>query len=250
MTTPAPSRSTSTTRRPQWIRTCGWLLTRTLYLMLWGWAIAIVLVTVTLAIVSRYVGIEMSGFAFSHQGMLWYPFALAIIFTTMYLPSHVTNGMTRRSFIQATIVVNIVVGTANAAFSMVALLVERAIYHQLGWFQGHTDGKGADLLASGAATYGLGLVLLFVGGMISGALVGITYHRFGVPATFLLPLTLAPIIGTSLLGLNASTQWTPWDFAFLGEWQGSALLGVLILAAGCAFFALVARRIPIDTRKA
>lgn len=249
MTTPALGKQSEVARPPQWIRSGRWLLEGTMYMMLWGWAIAIVLVAAILAIVNRYTGIEMSGFAFSHQGMLWYPFSIAVMFAAMHLPVHVANGMTRRSFIKAAIFTNVVVGIANAAFTMVGLLVERVIYNQLGWFHGRTDGEGMDLFENGIWSYALGLALLFVGGMLSGMIVGISYYRFGAWATLMLPLTLFPIFGTAILGLDQASQWAPWDVELLGYWPGASLVGVLVLAVSCAAFALMVRRIPIDTGK-
>lgn len=237
-------------RRPQWVRAAGWQLQSYIYMMAWGWGLLILLVATILTIVSRTTNIEVSGVAFSHHGLLWFPFSVAIMVTTMYLPVHVTNGLTRRSFTKAALASGLIIGVANAVFTMIALLVERMIYSRLGWFHGHNDGDGIDLFENGALAYGVGLLLIFVGGMLSGLLVGTAYYRLGGWwGTIMLPLTLLPIVGTAFTGLVQSSQWTPWSFTLLSDWVTAALLGVLILLAGALAFILFVRNIPISTRK-
>lgn len=252
MTTDTLDQTTRTARRrPQWVRVAGWQLQTGIFLMLWAWGIITVLVVAILAIVGQSVTVELSGFAISHHGLLWFPFSIAIMLTVTYLPLHVANGMTRGSFIKAALLGNVLIGVLNAAFTMVALLVEREVFHRLGWFHGSTDTDGVEVLDGGALTYGVGLTLLFVSGMLSGLLVGVAYYRAGGWwGTLALPLTLLPIAVTSLVGLVEESQWTPWDISFASWWPAGELFTVAVLLAAAAVFALLVRRIPIDTRKA
>ncbi|GAA1144910.1 hypothetical protein [Ornithinicoccus hortensis] len=249
MTTGTLDQSTRTTRRPaQWLRVARWQLETGVFLMLWAWGLITVLVVAVLAIVGQSVHVVVSGFAISHHGLLWFPFSIAIMVTVTYLPLHVGSGMTRSSFIKAALLGNVLIGVLNAAFTMVGLLIEREIYHRLGWFHGSTNAKGVEVLDGGALTYGIGLTLLFVSGMLSGLLVGVAYYRAGGWwGTLTLPLTLLPIAVTSLIGLVDDSQWSPWDVSFAASWPASELFTGAVLIAAAAVFALLVRRIPIDT---
>lgn len=252
MTTDILDQTTRTTRRrPQWLRVAGWQLQTGIYLMAWAWGIITVLVIGILAVVGRSVNVELSGFAMSHHGLLWFPFSIAIMLTVTYLPLHVANGMTRGSFIKAALLCNVLIGVLNAAFSMVGLLIERGVYHRVGWFHGSTNTDGVEVLDGGVLTYGLGLALLYVSGMLSGLLVGVAYYRAGGWwGTIALPLALLPLAVTSLVGLADGSQWSPWDVSFASWWPGGELLTGAVLLAAVGAFALLVRRIPIDTRKA
>ena len=101
LTTP----TSTTTGSPQWRRAFGYLLSGHVYMLtLWFWAIAIPVVAIVMFIVGQYVDpVTMSAMAFTHHAALWFPFSIAIILAVTYLPIHVANGMTRRSFSQAAI---------------------------------------------------------------------------------------------------------------------------------------------------
>lgn len=241
----------ATTRRtPQWRRAFNYLLSGYVYMLtLWFWALALPAVAIIMWVVSLNVDqISASGVAFTHHGALWFPFSIAIILSVTYLPIHVANGMTRRSFARAALTVNVVVGVMNALIATIALLVERQIYDALGWFHGNNSGDGLEVFHSGVLTYGFGLVLLFTAGQISGSLIGITYYRLGGwVGTFALPLCLLPLAAAGLLGLGAGVQWKPWGWtADIAPWGTVAAVAVLIGSA-VAFSALV-RNIPIDSK--
>lgn len=241
----------TTRHRPQWLRATQWLFTRTFFLMFLAWALVVVVVTVVLAIVGRNVDtVQMSGFAISHHGLLWFPFSIAIMMATTYLPLHVAAGMTRRSFIRAALLAQVGIGVLNAVFSTVALLLERWIYDRLGWVHGQTDDTNLTVFAGGELTYGLGLALLFASAMVSGLLVGAAYLRAGAWwGTLALPLTLLPILVTTLVGLGEH-QWRPWSITLADHWPGGGpLSAVVVLLAGAVCFGLLVRRIPIETRK-
>lgn len=236
--------------RPQWLSALRHLLSGYVYMLtLWFWAIALPVVAIIMFVVGQNVDqVISSGVAFTHHGALWFPFSIAIILSVTYLPIHVANGMTRRSFTRAALAVNLIVGVLNAVIATAALLVEREIYDALGWVHGRNDGSGIPVFDGGVATYALGLAILFVAGMFSGALVGAAYYRLGAWAgTIALPLCLLPLGAVGLLGLGAGVQWTPWGWtADIGPWGTIAALLTLVAAAG-AFHVLV-RDIPIDSK--
>lgn len=244
----APS---STTSRPaQWVRTSK-ILGRAYVKMLtlWFWAIALPVIAVILFVISLAHTPQASGVAFSHQGSLWFPFSIAITMVVAYLPLHVANGMTRRSFATAAIVVNVGVGIFNAVIATLALLLERPIYQALGWFHGGADGRGLEVFHAGVLTYSSGLALLFIAGQLSGCLVGITYYRTnGWLGTALLPLSLLPLAAVSLLGLDQSTQWAPWGASLHLTWGW--LLSIAVLTAAALAFHRLARGVTIASKKA
>lgn len=240
---PAVRRST-----PQWRSALGYLLGGYVYMItLWFWAIAIPVVAVIMYIVGQNVDqVTSSGIAFTFHGALWFPFSIAIILSTTYLPIHVANGMTRRSFTQAALSVNVIVGVLNAAIAVAALLVERQIYGGLGWVHGSNDGDGVAIFNGGVLTFGLGLTTLFVAGQVSGSLIGVTYYRLGgIRGTLALPLGLLPLAAVGLLGLGV--QWNPWSWtAGIAPWGTIAAVLSLIAAAGV--FHLLVRDVPIDSK--
>jgi hypothetical protein len=238
-------------RPPQWLRVARWLMGANLFLMACAWTLAVVVIVVVLFAVSRATVPGMSAAGVSHHGMLWFPFSIAVMLTVSYLPLHVANGMTRASFAKASVLVNLVVGALNATVTILALLLEREIYHRLGWFHGETQDSGLEVLHAGVLPYGVGLALMFTSGMLSGLLVGAVYYRMGGWwGTIALPLSLAPLLVTSLIGLDRETQWTPWSVT-LGELVPTHnLYAVLVLAASAVAFHLLTRRLPISNSKA
>lgn len=235
---------------PQWRSALRYLLGGYVYLItLWFWAIAIPVVAIIMYVVGQNVDhVSSSGIAFTFHGALWFPFSIAIILSVTYLPIHVANGMTRRSFTQAALAVNLIVGVLNAAIAVAALLVERQIYHGLGWVHGGYDGDGVPILHGGVLTFGLGLAVLFVAGQVSGSLIGITYYRLGgIKGTLALPLGLLPLAAVGLLGLGRGVQWNPWSWtADIAPWGTIAAVLTLIAAAGV--FHLLVRDVPIDSK--
>lgn len=237
-------------RRPQWLRVARWLLRANVSLMAWAWVIGAVVIVVVLFAVSRATVPSMSAAAISHHGLLWFPFSIAIMLTVAYLPFHVANGMTRSSFVKASVLVNLAVGVLNAVVTSLGLVLERSAYDRLGWFHGGADEATLEVLRGGVLAYGVGLALMFASGMLSGLLVGAVYYRTSAWwGTIALPLTLAPILVTSLVGLHPETQWTPWSIT-LADWlPTSNLFAVLVLTASAVAFHLLIRRIPISTSK-
>lgn len=248
ITTTAPAAR----RVPQWRSAFGYLLSAYVYMLtLWFWAIALPVIAVIIFIVSQNVEqVTSSGVAFSHHGALWFPFSIAIILSVTYLPIHVANGLTRRSFSQAALAVNVSVGLLNAVIATLALLVEREIYDGLGWLHGGNDGQGIPIFHGGVLTYGFGLFLLFTAGQISGSLIGIAYYRLGGwVGTIALPFGLLPLAAVGILGLGEGVQWNPWSWtADVAPWGTVVAIVILIAAAGV--FHLLVRDVSIDSKKA
>ncbi|WP_114906078.1 hypothetical protein [Ornithinimicrobium murale] len=242
---PATGRST-----PQWRSALHYLLSGYVYMLtLWFWAIALPVVAIIMFIIGQNVDeVTSSGIAFTHHGALWFPFSIAIILSVTYLPIHVANGMTRRSFTRAALAVNVIVGLLNATIATGALLVEREIYHAVGWVHGGTDGSGIAVFNGGVLVYLLGLAMLFIAGQVSGSLIGVAYYRLGgIIGTVALPLCLLPLAAVGLLGLGQGEQWNPWSWtADLAPW--GTVVAVLVVIASAGAFHLLVRDIAIDSK--
>lgn len=240
------------TRRPaQWRMALRYLAKSYLSLItLWFWSIALPVVAIIMAIVSRYTDISSSGIIYTQQGAIWFPFAIAIILATTYLGVHVGNGMTRRSFVQAILLSTAVVAVLNGTIMTLALLVEREVYRQIGWFHGRAGEEHGAVFDDGLLPYFLGVTLVFLAGQVSGSLVGIAYYRYGGwIGTLVLPLTLLPLLAVGTLGSAQSMQWGPWPWTDSLTWTGPAL-GLLVLAGGMVAFHRISRRVPISTERA
>lgn len=242
---------TTARRRPQWVTALRYLLSSyVLMITLWFWAIALPVVALVMFIIGQNVDqVTSSGVVFTHHAALWFPFSIAVIVSAVYLPIHVANGMTRRSFTKATLAVNVIVGLLTATIAIVALLVERAIYDQLGWIHGVSGGDGEPVLDGGPFTYWVGLAVLFIAGQVSGSLIGVTYYRLGgVRGTLALPLCLLPIGAVGLLGLGKGVQWTPFGWAADIFLWGTPL-ALLVILAGAGVFHLLVRDVQLDSKK-
>lgn len=247
-TTTAPtSTTTPRSRRPQWVRSATYQASIYGYMMIWFWAIALPVVAIVMAIVSRTTEISASGMMFTHHAALWFPFSIGIAVTAVYLPLHVANGMTRRSFARAAVVAAIGIGLVNALVTIAALLVEEQIYGQLGWVHGVMDGDVA-VFSDGVLPYLINLVLLFSAGQLSGLLIGLAYYRAGGwVGTLTLPLTLSPIAAVTLLSLGDAVQWQP--FGVTLDWSFGAAVVLLVQVAAVLAILLIARNLPLATNK-
>lgn len=242
-TAAAPARA----RRPQWVRAMSFQGGVYAFLMAWFWGIALPVVALVLAIVGRYTEVSSSGMAYTHHATLWFPFSLGVIVTAMYLPVHVANGMTRRSFARAALVAGAGLGVGNALVATGALLLEERIYAGLGWVHGVAEGSET-VFADGVLLYLLNLALLFSAGQLSGLLIGLTYYRAGGwIGTLALPLGLAPIGAVGIFGLGDTVQWQPFGFAATWDLGPALVVAVLVLAALAIL--RIARNIPIETNK-
>lgn len=242
-------------RRTPVARTVRHLLTMLLYLAAWFWGIAVVVLTLAIVLVDRFGEITTSVVQFTRQGGIWFPFSLAIILATTYLPTHVAAGMTRRAFATAALVAGAVTAAVYAAVLTLLIQVERAVFDRAGWTHTLSD-VGLSATSSGTAVdvgrlfldYGL----MFTSGVVSGLLVGIVYYRAGGWwGTLALPLTIGPLfVVTALLASDAG----PFDLAWVVERLGATgddaparvALCVLILAAQAVAFHRLTRRAALN----
>lgn len=234
-------------RRPQWHRTLRWMLGMQAYLGLWFWAVILLLEVLALLIASRFGPVQVSMFQFATHGALWFPFSMMIITSAAMITTHVAQGRTRRSFIQAALIIAVVVALVYGVIMTAGLALEGALYGALGWSQA---GISEAVAASGVTEpwqRPVGITLLTYitrtgGGAIAGLLVGVTYYRFGGwRGTGLLLVTGLPALAAqeSISGLLRG---------YLGDnLLVTALVSLPLLAAGAVAYFLLARTMPINT---
>ncbi|NMR20477.1 hypothetical protein [Cellulomonas fimi] len=240
-TTARPARPAAQSRqRPPWVRAMRTTLWTNALPGLWFWGIALVPVGVATFAIDRVGEVELSIVQFVRYGAMWFPFSLAIVIAAMLLPVHVAHGITRRDFSVGSLAAGVLAGAGHAFVLTVLLELERLLYEAKGW--PHVAGLDQDLdLAAGfLPTLGM-LVPTFVGGQISGLLVGIAYYRFGgLRGTVALLLTLAPIyLVASAFAVGL------WDSGLDLAPAASAALVVVGLVGGATAYHLIARRVPI-----
>lgn len=238
MTTPSLTvPSSSRAVRPQWRRAAARMLRTSLVQAAWFWVICLTVVALAVGVLARAGRLEMSIVQFLRYGGIWYPFSLFVVVTATYLTLHVASGMTRRSFVRASLLAVVVTGLLYGIVMTAAVLAEGAVYAANGWAP--SDDAVPPAL-EGLLPMLSAYALSFTSGGLSGLLVGLAYYRFGaLRGTLSLPLTLVPILAVMTLT----------DVGLAAELDRVAplqtLASVAILAAGAVAFHLLARRAPI-----
>lgn len=236
-------------RAPMWLHVTRWQLRLLLTHVLVVWAVGVVAMVVVLAVVSQVGEMTVSAMGSAIHPLVWWPFVIAIIMTSTHLPVNLAHGMTRGACIRAALATTLIIGGLNTVLAMVALLVERAVYERLGWTPALSAGNVTGSLDGGEVGFAAGLAVVFVAAMISGLLVGVVYYRVGGWwGTIALPLTLLPLLGTSVLALRED-QWRPVSLTLADDVPAGEVMAVALLAAAAATFALLVRRLPVRSRR-
>lgn len=226
-------------RRAPWVLTARWQFHAELGAFLWLWGIVVV------ALGIAYVGarglLEFSIAQFARHGALWMGFVTAILLVTTYTTMHVASGLTRRSFVRASLLNAVLFGLLSALIAALLLEIESVVYAAYDW--PHTGVADFDP-AAGFGVILPAFALSFIAGRLSGLLVGMAYYRFGGwRGTVLLPLTIAPIF---LVGSDTLPTGQFQLLGFLGlPAAATFLVGLLVLALAAAAYHLIARDVPI-----
>jgi hypothetical protein len=219
------------------VRTGTAFLRVQLHLGAWLWAVVAAVAVVLAVIQSRTGAIEGGTWQNVDQGPRWFLFAMSLIMVTGYLPAHVANGMTRRSFTAALTAVMAVTSAAYGLLWTLGYLVEGLL---------SVGGPPAGVLA-----LGLQGVLLFAVYAASGMLVGATYYRAGAWwGTLTLPLTVGPVLLAEVWASGSrAADVLPAAARADGLPMAVASLLLLLLAAVLATAAHgLIRDVPIRTR--
>lgn len=235
--------------RPQWRRTLRWMLAMQALLGVWFWGVILVLEVIALLIAAQFGPVEVSMFQFATHGALWFPFSIMIITSAAVITTHVAQGRTRRSFIQAALLTVLVMALAYGLLMTAGLALEGVVYDAFGWTQAHVTEASTTTSSAVAPTALwrepvpvtlLGYALRTGGGAMAGLLVGVTYYRFGGwKGTGLLLVTGLPALAAqdAISGfLRAAT-----DSAL----PLNALLSLVLLGLGALAYYLLTRNLPI-----
>jgi hypothetical protein len=212
------------------------------------WAIAAAIAVVLTVVFDRTGTIEGSTWENVDQGPRWFLFAMALIMVTGYLPAHVANGMTRRSFTAALGAAMAVTSAGYAVLWTLGYAVERLVFAARGW---PTDLGSAHLADGGLLGLGLEGLALFVIYAASGMLVGATYYRGGGWwGTLTLPLTVGPaLLAEALLSGSRLAGVLPAAWSADGSARPVAVLVLVLIAAGLAAAGhLLIRDAPVRTK--
>ncbi len=234
-------------RRSPLVHALGRQLGVAVYLAGWYWAIALVVLLAATLIVWRVNGsVDVSVVAYARQSAIWFPFSQAILLIAALLRVHVAAGMTRRTFVRASLITAVSTGLGYTLVLSALLVVERALHAAVGW--------DAEILEQGFELTGRDfpamvgeLAPALVLANLCGLLVGVVYHRLGGWwGTVTLPLTVLPIVAT----LALAGEWfgpLPLD-GFLDPAGAAPLLtgAVLALVTAAVYVALV-RSTPVRT---
>ncbi|UCN15203.1 hypothetical protein LFM56_02410 [Cellulomonas iranensis] len=220
-----------------------------LRLFAWFWVVvvtAVVLGVVVLWRVDGEVGTAVSLYA--RQGVVWFPFSLAVLVVAAQLRVHVAAGRTRRTFVRASLAVAVGTGVAYAVVLQLLVLAERAVHDAAGWGWRIADPMLADE-SSPAGVLLAELVVFLVAAQVSGLLVGVVYQRApGWWGTLALPLTVGPLLGVAALLGGAGG-----DAHVARTWPAAApplLGGVALVAVMAVAYAAVTRTVEIRQRTA
>lgn len=236
---------------PQWRRTTRWLLTMQTLLGVWFWGVILILVLVAIVVAVQFGPVEVSMFQFATHAALWFPFANMIIISAAMITTHVAQGRTRLSFIQACLITVVVMGLSYGLLMTAGLALEGALYDALGWSQQHIALAASETssISKPIAPWQepIGMTLLTyatrtAGGAMGGLLVGMTYYRFrGWRGTGLLVLMALPALAAqdSISGFLRQAT----DSTLLLN----AVLSLVLIGAGALTYYFLTRRVPITT---
>ena len=232
--------------RPQWRRTLRWLLGMQAYLGVFFWGIILLLEVLALLVASRFGPVQVSMFQFATHGALWFPFSMMIITSAAMITTHVAQGRTRRSFVQASLVAAVVVAISYGVLMTAGLALEGVVYDAFGWTQGHVAEAAAGAEPSVPWREPVALTLLTYitrtgGGAIAGLLIGVTYYRYRAwRGTALLLVTALPALAAqvSISGLlRGHVQ---------NELLITSLVSVVLIILGALAYHLLTRAVPIN----
>lgn len=241
----ATTRTAREARHAQWRLAARWVLTFQARMALWFWGIALVVALVALAVLGSRVDVEMSAVQFVRVPAIWFPFGMMIAIVAATLTPLLGMGMTRRAFVRGALVAAVLTGIGYSIAVTLGLVVEGLVYDGFGWL--HLDEDGRPVLGANAALTTLGAAAYYVAGTVSGLLVGITYYRFGGwVGTLTLPISVSPVLLTSLLIVDAENAWRPFDIAITMPNRAlTAFVTLAILAFAASAFRLVAQTTPV-----
>lgn len=235
--------SATATLQPSWVRA-----TRTMFnahgrVAVWLWGIILTLLVGGHVLMTLIPPDRVLIAGYGSHGATWFAFSLGVIFVLAYLPVHVTSGMTRRSFIQANILIAVLMGLTYGAGMFLLVLLEQTLFPDAS-----VPYDTEPLIGIGTgAPWGvfIGQTLLSATAILCGLLVAVAYYRTNpLLGTVLVIPTVGPVL--AMVALTAGD-------APLQQWLGlpastgiAVSVAVAVIAAAAAAFHLATRHIPIN----
>lgn len=215
------------------------------------WALGIVAVVAAGAVVVvANVGTpENSMVGFARQGLIWFPFSMALIVIVGYVNVHVAMGQTRRALARASVLAALTLSVAYALAIVAMLQLERGVYALEGWHHVVLDESAFVRDTSQVGLLLLQYLLAAAAGHLCGLLCGIVYYRVGGWwGTLALPLTVGPIAAVQAVMavdvpfLTGALATDAVGGALIRGTVSAAILAVVVLA-----FVRILRTTPIRT---
>lgn len=213
----------------------------------WALLTLVVVATVAVALLASFGTPSTSVVGFARQGVIWFPFSMAIAVIVGFVNVHVAMGQTRQALGRASVVVAVAMSVMYAVAVVGLIQVERAVYAAAGWQHVIVDDLA---FVSDSSQVGLLLgeyLVAAAAGQLCGLLCGIVYYRWGgLRGTLALPLTVGPVVLVQA-GMSADVSFLTGDLA-VGTAGGGALRGavaVAVLAVVAVAFQWVLRTTPI-----
>ncbi|WP_147916495.1 hypothetical protein [Ruania zhangjianzhongii] len=230
----------------QWRRTLRWMLGMQAVLGLWFWGVILVNALIAYVVAAQFGPMQVSIFQFVTHGALWFPFSIMIITSAAAITTHVAQGRTRRSFIQAALLTVLAVAVVYGVLMTVGMHLEGALYESLDWTQGHIadDTSSTPPLTPWQEPLGLTLLTYITrtgAGAMAGLLVGVSYYRFGGwRGTGLLILTALPALAAqeSISGFFRDSVNNPLLV--------SSVVSLVLIGAGAIAYYLLTRNLSIN----
>ena len=215
----------------------------------WALLVVVVAAALTLTVLAIVRPPDYSVVGFARQGVIWFPFSLAIGIAVGQVNVQVGMGRTRRTLSRATTLAALVMSVVYAAGVVGLIQVERGLYAVVGWEHRILDDLG--LVNDSAQLGGLlaGYLVAAASGQLCGLLCGLVYYRSGAWwGTLTLPLTVGPIVLLQVV-LSADLPFLNGGLE-LGTAGGSLARGgvvVAVLALVALAFDRVLRGTPLRT---
>ncbi|WP_293781359.1 hypothetical protein [uncultured Aeromicrobium sp.] len=177
-----------------------------------------------------------SAVQFAVQPTMWFAFAMGIVTAGSYLRPFVANGVSRSVFWRAAWLSTMTTAVLYGALTAVALAVEHWAFAALSWPHDVSDTVSVWWMLP------IRVLLFTATGGVSGLVVAIAYHRTGGwRGTFLLPLTLSPLI--ALIAIAAVADQRGWTGA--ASLTAQLLVAAVALVVGTVALPRVMRNLPI-----
>lgn len=198
------------------------------------WALLIIAAAATLTLLVLWMvrRPDYSVVGFARQGVIWFPFSMAIAIAVGQVNVHVAMGRTRRAFGRAAVLAALAMSAVYAVGVVALIELERALYAAVGWQHTIMDDLGMVSDSSRIGPLLAGYLVAAASGQLCGLLCGLAYYRFGALwGTLTLPVTVGPIILVQI-ALSADLPFLDDGLELSTAGGGLARAGIVVVLLG------------------